>query len=130
NEHYADDEELAMAFAAVANEELHDLQQAGADIVQLDEPWVRNDPAAARRYAVKAIDRALQGISIPTILHLCFGYAAVVAGSSKPSAYAFLPELAESKADQISIEAAQPRLDLGILNELSSKKIVLGVLDL
>jgi len=130
NEFYADSAELAMAFAAAVNEELYDLERAGADIIQLDEPWVRNDPEAARRYAVPAINRALQGITVPTIVHLCFGYAAVVAGSSKPAAYAFLPELAACAANQISIEAAQPKLDLGILHELSDKTILLGVLDL
>jgi 5-methyltetrahydropteroyltriglutamate--homocysteine methyltransferase len=130
NEFYADDAELAMAFAAAVNEELHDLQRAGADIIQLDEPWVRNDPDAARRYAVPAINRALEGITVPTIVHLCFGYAAVVPGSSKPAAYAFLPELAACAANQISIEAAQPKLDLGILKEFAGKMIVLGVLDL
>jgi 5-methyltetrahydropteroyltriglutamate--homocysteine methyltransferase len=130
NEHYASDEELALAFADAVNAELRDLQQAGADILQLDEPWVRNDPAAARRYAVKAINRALQGITVPTVLHLCFGYAAVVPGSTKPAAYSFLSELADSAASQISIEAAQPKLDLGVLKDLAGKTIVLGVLDL
>jgi 5-methyltetrahydropteroyltriglutamate--homocysteine methyltransferase len=130
NEFYADDAELAMAFAAAVNDELHDLQRAGADIIQLDEPWVRNDPDAARRFAVPAINRALDGITVPTIVHLCFGYAAVVPGSSKPAAYAFLPELAACAAKQISIEAAQPKLDLGILKDLSGKTILLGVLDL
>jgi 5-methyltetrahydropteroyltriglutamate--homocysteine methyltransferase len=130
NEFYADNAELAMAFAAAVNEELHDLQRAGADVIQLDEPWVRNDPDAARHFAVPAINRALEGITVPTIVHLCFGYAAVVPGSSKPAAYAFLPELAACAANQISIEAAQPKLDLGILKELSGKTILLGVLDL
>jgi 5-methyltetrahydropteroyltriglutamate--homocysteine methyltransferase len=130
NEYYADDAEMALAYAAAVNEELHDLQRAGADIIQLDEPWVRSDPEGARRYALPAINRALQGITVPTIVHLCFGYAAVVPGSSKPSAYAFLPELAGCTANQISIEAAQPKLDLGILQELSGKTILLGVLDL
>ena len=130
NEFYADDAEVAMAYAAAVNEELHDLQRAGADVVQLDEPWVRSDPEGARRYAVKAIDCALQGITVPTVVHICFGYAAVVPGSSKPSAYAFLPELAACTAKQISIEAAQPKLDLGILKELSGKTILVGMLDL
>ena len=84
---------------------------------------------AAKRYAVKAINRALQDISIPTVVHLCFGYAAVVAGR-KPSGYSFLPELADSIAEQISIESAQPKLDLAVLKELSAKKIILGVIDL
>jgi 5-methyltetrahydropteroyltriglutamate--homocysteine methyltransferase len=130
NEYYADDEELAMALAEAVNAEARDLQKAGADVIQLDEPWVRNNPDLARRYAVKAINRALEGITVPTVVHLCFGYAAVVPGSTKPGGYSFLAELAETTAAQISIEAAQPKLDLGVLKELSSKTIMLGVLDL
>jgi 5-methyltetrahydropteroyltriglutamate--homocysteine methyltransferase len=130
NEFYKDDEEMAMDFAAAVNAEALDLQKAGADVIQLDEPWLRNDPEAAKRYAVKAINRALQGISVPTVVHLCFGYAAVVPGASKPTGYSFLPGLADSIAQQISIEAAQPRLDLGVLKDLAGKKIMLGVLDL
>jgi 5-methyltetrahydropteroyltriglutamate--homocysteine methyltransferase len=130
NEFYRDDEALAMAFAAAVNAEALALQQAGADVIQLDEPWVRNDPAAAKRYAVKAINRALQGITVPTVVHVCFGYAAVVPGDTKPSGYSFLAELDDSIAEQISIEAAQPKLDLGVLTNLSSKKILLGVIDL
>ena len=130
NEFYADDEETAMAFAAAVNEEVLELEKAGADVIQLDEPWVRNNPTLAKKYAVKAINRALQGLTIPTVIHVCFGYAAVVAGSNKPAGYSFLAELADSSAEQISIEAAQPKLDLGVLKDLSSKKIMLGVLDL
>jgi 5-methyltetrahydropteroyltriglutamate--homocysteine methyltransferase len=130
NEFYKDDEELAMALAAAVNAEALELQKAGADVIQLDEPWVRNDPAAAKRYAVKAINRALRGITVPTVVHICFGYAAVVPGDTKPSGYAFLAELADSTAQQISIEAAQPKLDLGVLKDLSAKKIMLGVIDL
>jgi 5-methyltetrahydropteroyltriglutamate--homocysteine methyltransferase len=130
NEFYEDDEELAMALAAVVNAEALELQNAGADVIQIDEPWVRQDPAAAKRYAVKAINRALQGITVPTVVHVCFGYAAVVPGDTKPSGYSFLAELADTTAEQISIEAAQPRLDLGVLADLSSKKIMLGVIDL
>jgi 5-methyltetrahydropteroyltriglutamate--homocysteine methyltransferase len=121
---------MAMDFAAAVNAEALDLQKAGADIIQLDEPWLRNDPEAAKRYAVKAINRALQGITVPTVVHLCFGYAAVVPGASKPTGYSFLPGLADSIAQQISIEAAQPKLDLGVLKDLAGKKIMLGVLDL
>jgi 5-methyltetrahydropteroyltriglutamate--homocysteine methyltransferase len=130
DEFYGDDEELAMAFAAAVNAEAIDLQNAGADVIQFDEPWVRQDPEAARRYAVKAINRALQGLKVPTVVHVCFGYAAIVAGQTKPTGYPFLAELADSTAEQISIEAAQPRLDLGILADLSAKKIMLGVIDL
>ena len=130
DEYYKDDEELAMAMAAAVNAEALELQNAGADVIQLDEPWVRNDPEAAKRYAVKAINRALQGITVPTVVHVCFGYAAVVPGETKPSGYSFLAELADTTAEQISIEAAQPKLDLGVLADLSSKKIMLGVIDL
>lgn len=130
NEFYKDDEEMAMDFAAAVNEEALELERAGADVLQLDEPWLRNDPEAAKRYAVKAINRALQGIRVPTVVHLCFGYAAVVPGASKPTGYSFLPGLADSIAQQISIEAAQPKLDLGVLKDLAGKKIMLGVLDL
>jgi 5-methyltetrahydropteroyltriglutamate--homocysteine methyltransferase len=130
DEYYRDDEELAMALAAAVNAEARDLQKASADVIQLDEPWVRNNPDLARRYAVKAINRALEGITVPTVVHLCFGYAAVVPGSTKPAGYSFLSELADTRAEQISIEAAQPKLDLGVLIDLSSKKIMLGVLDL
>jgi len=130
NEFYKDDEELAMAFAQAVNAEALELEKAGADVIQLDEPWVRNNPDLARRYAVKAINRALERITVPTVVHLCFGYAAVVPGSTKPAGYSFLAELADTTAEQISIEAAQPKLDLGVLKDLSGKKIMLGVLDL
>ncbi len=126
---YRDPEALAMDFAEAVNAEARDLQAAGADVIQLDEPWLRNDPEAARRYAVPAINRALAGLTVPCAVHLCFGYAAVVK-SGKPAGYAFLPQLADTIAAQISIEAAQPRLDLGVLRELAGKTIILGVLDL
>jgi len=129
NEFYASEEEMALDFAAAVNAEARDLMRAGADVIQLDEPWLRNDPEAAKRFAVKAINRALAGITVPTVLHLCFGYAAVVKGQ-KPTGYSFLPQLADSIAQQISIEAAQPRLDLGVLADLAGKTILLGVLDL
>src|SRR5712671_8107160 len=127
---YRDAEAMCMDYAQAVNEEAQDLVKAGADVIQLDEPWLRNNPEEAKRYAVKVINRALQGITVPTVVHLCFGYAAVVPGLSKPTGYSFLAELADTPAEQISIEAAQPKLDLGVLKELSSKKIVLGVLDL
>jgi 5-methyltetrahydropteroyltriglutamate--homocysteine methyltransferase len=129
NEHYRDVEELAMDFAEAVNAEAHDLEDAGADIIQLDEPWLRNDPEAAERYAVPAINRALAGLTVPTALHLCFGYAAVIK-HEKPTGYSFLPQLAATTAQEISIEAAQPRLDLGVLADLAGKTIILGVLDL
>ena len=128
DQHYGDDEALAMAFAAVVNEEIHDLKAAGADVIQLDEPWLEARPEPARRYGVAAVDRALEGIGGTTVVHVCFGYAAAV--SNKPGAYTFLPELAGSRATQISIEAAQPDLDPAILETLPSKKILFGVLSL
>jgi 5-methyltetrahydropteroyltriglutamate--homocysteine methyltransferase len=128
NEFYADEEEMAMDYAAAVNAELRDLKASGVDVVQLDEPWVRTAPDKAERYGVRAINRALEGIEGPTVVHLCFGYAHVV--QDKPSGYAFLPQLADTVAQQISIEAAQPKLDLGVLADLSGKQIMLGVLDL
>jgi 5-methyltetrahydropteroyltriglutamate--homocysteine methyltransferase len=129
NEFYADEEELVMDYAIAVNEELRDLKASGVDVVQLDEPWVRTDPEKALRYGLPAINRALQGIEGPTVVHICFGYAAVVK-QQKPSGYSFLPQLADTIAQQISIEAAQPKLDLGVLRELSGKQVMLGVLDL
>ena len=110
NEFYADDDEMVMDFAAAVNAEAHDLQAAGADVIQLDDPWLRNDPDAAKRIAVKAIDRALAGLSVPTVVHLCFGYAAVVP-TQKPSGYSFLPQLADcaAAADLDRGRAAQAR---------------------
>jgi 5-methyltetrahydropteroyltriglutamate--homocysteine methyltransferase len=129
NEFYRDADEMVMDFAVAVNEEARDLEKAGADVIQLDDPWLRNDPDAAKRIAVKALNRALEGLKVTTAVHLCFGYAQVV-GSDKPSGYSFLPQLADSKAQQISIEAAQPKLDLGVLADLSKKTIILGVIDL
>ena len=129
NEAYDDPDELVMDFAAAVNREALALQAAGADVIQLDEPWLRNDPDSARRIAVAAIDRALDGVTVTTVVHLCFGYAALVGAKSR-NRYDFLGELSDSVAQQISIEAAQPRLDLGQLSELSPKVVVLGVLDL
>src|SRR5437868_11855304 len=128
NAFYADEEEMAMDYAVAVNEELRALKASGVDVVQLDEPWVRTAPEKAARYGVKAINRALDGIAGPTIVHLCFGYAAMV--KNKPAGYAFLPQLADSAAAQISIEAAQPKLDLGVLRDLAGQTVVLGVLDL
>jgi 5-methyltetrahydropteroyltriglutamate--homocysteine methyltransferase len=129
NDFYKDVDEMVMDFASAVNEEAHDLQAAGADVIQIDDPWLRNDPDAAKRIAVRALDRALAGLKIPTVVHLCFGYGAVVP-KEKPVGYSFLPQLAGSTVDQISIEAAQPKLDLGILRDFSDKTIVLGVIEL
>ena len=128
NDFYGDDAELAMDFAVALNAEIRDLKAAGADVIQLDEPWMQAFPEEARRYAVAAINRALEGIAGTTVVHLCFGYAAMV--DEKPSGYSFLPELSGASAQQISIEAAQPKLDLAILKDLPGKTVMLGVLDL
>jgi 5-methyltetrahydropteroyltriglutamate--homocysteine methyltransferase len=128
DEHYGDERALAMDYADAVNQEARDLQAAGADFIQLDEPYLQAHPDLARRYGVEAIDRALAGIDRPTIVHMCFGYAYVV--KDKPSGYSFLPELDRCRAAQISIEAAQPRLDLAILAALPSKTMMVGVLDL
>jgi 5-methyltetrahydropteroyltriglutamate--homocysteine methyltransferase len=128
DEHYGDEEAVALAYADAVAAEARALFAAGADVVQLDEPWLQARPEAAARYGVAAINRALAGQPGMTAVHLCFGYAHTV--KDKPSGYSFLPQLADSAAQQISIEAAQPRLDLGVLRELSGKTILLGVLDL
>ena len=128
DEYYNDGRALALAFADVVNAELRDLVAAGADVVQIDEPWLQSRPEAAREFAVEAVDRALAGIDTTTVLHVCYGYAALV--KKKEGAYGFLTELNETVVDQISIEAAQPRLDLSVLAGLPSKTIILGVLDL
>ncbi len=129
NEFYADEEELALDFAAAVNAEARDVKQAGADVVQLDEPWLETAPEAAGRYALKAIERALRDVPGPTALHLCFGYAQLVKDKSR-GRYAFLEPLADSTVDQISIEAAQPKLDLGVLRAIARQTVILGVLDL
>jgi 5-methyltetrahydropteroyltriglutamate--homocysteine methyltransferase len=128
DDYYRDAEALALAYAGAVNAEIKDLFAAGADVVQIDEPWMQQHPDDARRYGLQALDRALDGVSGTVAVHLCFGYAAVV--HDKPSGYSFLPELEGSKAQQISIEAAQPRLDLAVLRRLPSKTIILGVIDL
>jgi 5-methyltetrahydropteroyltriglutamate--homocysteine methyltransferase len=125
---YGDAEALAMDYAAAVNAEIMDLFAAGADIVQLDEPWMQQHPDDARRYGLKVLDRALAGVSGTAAVHLCFGYAALV--HDKPSGYSFLSELESCKAQQISVEAAQPKLDLNVLQALPSKTIILGVIDL
>jgi 5-methyltetrahydropteroyltriglutamate--homocysteine methyltransferase len=128
DEHYKDDAALAMDCAAVLNEEIKELFAAGADVVQLDEPFLQAQPDKARRFAIPAINRAVAGVGGTTALHLCFGYAARVA--TKPSGYSFLPELDAADVDQVSVESAQPKLDCSVLAALPSKTIILGVLDL
>jgi len=128
DQHYRDEEALALDYAAALNAEIKDLFAAGADIVQLDDPWMQARPEKAKQYGLKALDRALDGVKGATAVHLCFGYAQMV--KSKPAGYAFLPELDRCPATQISVEAAQPKLDLAVLKELPSKTIILGVIDL
>jgi 5-methyltetrahydropteroyltriglutamate--homocysteine methyltransferase len=128
NEYYKDEETLVMDYAAAVNAELHDLKAAGADVVQLDEPWLQARPEEARRLALPALERALDGIPGPTALHLCFGYAYVSRG--KPNGYSFLSELTASRIDQISIEAAQPNLDLAELDRLGDKVVIFGVINM
>lgn len=128
NDHYPDAEAVAMAYADACNAEIRDLFAAGADIVQLDEPYMQARPEPARAYGLAALNRALDGITGTTAVHICFGYAAII--HERPSGYSFLPELADCTCDQISIETAQSNLDPGILAELSGKTIILGVIDL
>jgi 5-methyltetrahydropteroyltriglutamate--homocysteine methyltransferase len=128
DDYYKDEEAVALAYADAVNAEIKDLFAAGADVVQIDEPWMQQHPEAARRYGLRALDRALDGVSGTVAVHLCFGYAAVV--HDKPSGYSFLSELEGSKAQQVSIEAAQPKLDLKVLDTLPSKTVILGVIDL
>jgi 5-methyltetrahydropteroyltriglutamate--homocysteine methyltransferase len=128
DDYYKDEEAVALAYADAVNAEIKDLFAAGADVVQIDEPWMQQHPEAARRYGLKALDRALDGVAGTVAVHLCFGYAAVV--HDKPHGYSFLPELDACKAQQVSIEAAQPKLDLQVLKTLPSKTIIVGVIDL
>jgi 5-methyltetrahydropteroyltriglutamate--homocysteine methyltransferase len=128
NDYYADERGLALAYAEAVNEELRDLKAAGADVVQIDEPYLQARPEAARAYAIEAIDRALDGIDGDTVLHTCFGYAHIV--HTRPTGYPFLDELADCAATHVSVEAAQPNLDPAVLRALAGKTVVLGVLDL
>jgi 5-methyltetrahydropteroyltriglutamate--homocysteine methyltransferase len=128
NDFYDSEEALAMDYAAAVNEEVKDLFAAGADIVQLDEPYLQARSEKARQYGVKVLERALDGVRGTTAVHLCFGYAAII--HQRPPGYSFLPELAASPAKQISIETAQSKLDCSVLARLPDKTIILGVLDL
>ena len=125
---YKDEVELAMDYATAVNEEIKDLFAAGADVVQIDEPYLQARPAKAKQYGVQILNHALKGITGTTAVHICFGYAAII--HQRPSAYSFLPELEAADVQQISIETAQSRLDCKVLAALSSKIILLGVLDL
>jgi 5-methyltetrahydropteroyltriglutamate--homocysteine methyltransferase len=128
NDHYADERSLALAYADAVNAELRDLKAAGADVVQIDEPYLQARPEQAKVYAVEAINRALEDIEGDTVLHTCFGYAHVV--KDRPSGYPFLRELGDCRATHLSLEAAQPNLDPEVLRDVPDKVIVLGVLDL
>jgi 5-methyltetrahydropteroyltriglutamate--homocysteine methyltransferase len=128
DDHYGSREDLAYGYAEAVNEEVADLFAAGADIVQLDEPYLQARPDEARRYGVRVINRALEGITGTTAVHLCFGYAAII--HDRPSGYSFLPELAECACDQVSIETAQSGLDCSVLSSLDGKTVILGVLNL
>jgi 5-methyltetrahydropteroyltriglutamate--homocysteine methyltransferase len=128
NDFYRDEEELALDYATAVNAEIRDLFAAGADIVQIDEPYMQARPDKARQYGLKALNRALDGVSGTTAVHICFGYAAVI--HVRPEGYSFLPELEGTPVQQVSVETAQSSLDCSVLTKLPSKTIILGVLDL
>jgi 5-methyltetrahydropteroyltriglutamate--homocysteine methyltransferase len=128
DDHYGDPEAAAMGYAAAVNAEVRDLFAAGADVVQIDEPYLQARPDAARAYGLAALNAALDGVTGTTAVHLCFGYAAII--HERPSGYSFLPELAACPVQQISIETAQSGLDLGVLADLAGKTIILGAVDL
>jgi len=128
NDFYKSEEDAAMAYAAAVNEEIRDLFAAGADIVQIDEPYMQARPEKARVFGLKALNRALEGVTGTTAVHICFGYAAVI--HQRPSGYSFLTELAGCGCRQVSIETAQSKLDCAVLEHLPGKKIILGVIDL
>jgi 5-methyltetrahydropteroyltriglutamate--homocysteine methyltransferase len=128
NEFYASDADAAMDYAAAVNEEIKDLFAAGADVVQIDEPYMQARPEKARQYGLAALNRALEGVAGTTCVHICFGYAAII--HERPSGYSFLPELADCRCNQISIETAQSKLDCSVLRQLPGKAILLGTIDL
>ena len=128
NDYYPSLEDAAFGYAEAVNEEVRDLFAAGADLVQLDEPYLQARPDEARKYGVPVLNRALEGATGTTAVHICFGYAAII--HNRPAGYSFLPELAASVADQVSIETAQSNLDCSVLAALDGKTIILGVLDL
>ncbi|HEY9532729.1 MAG TPA: hypothetical protein VIQ55_15160 [Burkholderiales bacterium] len=128
NEYYKSEEEAAMDYAAAVNEEIRDLFAAGADIVQIDEPYMQARPEKARQFGLKALNRALDGVTGETAVHICFGYAAII--HARPSGYSFLPEFAGCSCKQVSIETAQSNLDCAVLQKLAGKKIMVGVLNL
>jgi 5-methyltetrahydropteroyltriglutamate--homocysteine methyltransferase len=128
NDFYTDEEQMAFDYAAAVNAEIKDLFAVGADVVQIDEPYMQARPEQARKYGLKALNAALDGITGTTAVHICFGYAAII--HVRPEGYSFLPELAGSPVQQVSIETAQSKLDCSVLEKLPGKTIILGVLDL
>jgi len=128
NDFYASDAEAALDYAAAVNEEIRDLFAAGADVVQIDEPYMQARPEKARQYGLAALNRALEGIAGTTAVHICFGYAAII--HQRPSGYSFLPELAGCACKQVSIETAQSKLDCSVLAQLPDKQIMVGCIDL
>src|ERR1700674_3709551 len=128
NDFYKDEDEMALDYAAAVNAEIKDLFAAGADIVQIDEPYMQARPEKARQFGLKALNAALDGVKGTTAVHICFGYAAII--HVRPEGYSFLPELADSPVQQVSIETAQSKLDCSVLEKLPGKTIILGVLDL
>src|SRR5256714_6070784 len=128
NEYYRSEEEASMDYAVAVNQEIKDLFSAGADIVQIDEPYMQARPEKARQFGLKALNRALDGVSGVTAVHICFGYAAII--HARPSGYSFLPEFAGCSCQQVSIETAQSNLDCSVLDKLRGKKIMVGVIDL
>jgi 5-methyltetrahydropteroyltriglutamate--homocysteine methyltransferase len=128
NDFYASEEEAAMDYAAAVNEEIKDLFAAGADVVQIDEPYMQARPEKARRYGLAALNRALDGVAGTTAVHICFGYAAII--HERPSGYSFLPELAQCSCRQVSLETAQSKLDCSVLRSLDGKKVMVGCIDL
>ena len=128
NDFYGTEEEAALDYAAAVNEEIRDLFAAGADVVQIDEPYLQARPEKARQYGLKALNRALEGITGTTAVHICFGYAAII--HARPSGYSFLSELADCRCNQVSIETAQSNLDCSVLSALAGKSIMVGAIDL
>jgi 5-methyltetrahydropteroyltriglutamate--homocysteine methyltransferase len=128
NDFYASEEEAAMDYAAAVNEEIKDLFAAGADVVQIDEPYMQARPEKARRYGLQALNRALDGVTGTTAVHICFGYAAII--HQRPSGYSFLPELAQCSCRQVSLETAQSKLDCSVLESLGGKRLMVGCIDL
>jgi 5-methyltetrahydropteroyltriglutamate--homocysteine methyltransferase len=128
NDFYKSEEEAALDYAAAVNAEIKDLFAAGADIVQIDEPYMQARPEKARQYGLKALNRALEGVQGETAVHICFGYAAII--HARPEGYSFLPEFAGCSCKQVSIETAQSKLDTSVLTSLKDKRIMVGVIDL